>query len=85
LLAFRLSFAKFSEIISSDLGRATETTKEILAYHDENTPVENDSRVREKAAGVLEGKTMFEYKTTAIVNKIIYIYILEIRSQLERL
>jgi broad specificity phosphatase PhoE len=61
-----LSFAKFNEIYTSDLTRAVQTTNEILSYH-EGVGVDYTHRLREKAAGILEGKTLQEYKQTAIV------------------
>jgi broad specificity phosphatase PhoE len=56
---------KFTEIISSELDRAILTSKEIMKYHE--TEVRYDSRLREKSAGVFEGKTLKEYKGVAFV------------------
>jgi broad specificity phosphatase PhoE len=67
LLAFRLSFATFSQIFSSDLERAKQTTKDILTYHND-TPVEYLSYLRERCLGNLEGKPLIALKNEALVS-----------------
>lgn len=57
---------KFTEILSSDLGRARETTKLITEYHNE-VPISFDSALRERCAGVYEGKDLSEYRAGVFV------------------
>ena len=70
MLGNRLKFVKFNEIISSDLNRVKQTTKEILSFRD-NADCQFDSRLREKSAGIFEGKSLIDLRKEAIV---IYIF-----------
>lgn len=65
----KLSEVKFKEIYCSDLEKAKETLNEIVKYknHDK-TPITYDTIYRDKSAGILEGKSLQEYKQTAMVN-----------------
>ena len=68
-MAFRLSNVNFTEIFSSDLKRAKDTTYEIYKYHeDKSTPLIFDSQLREKSAGIFTGKLQTDYKSAALVN-----------------
>ena len=55
-LALKLKDEKFDMIYSSDLGRAKDTTKEILKFHN-NIPVVYLKELRERRLGVDEGKS----------------------------
>ena len=63
-----MSKIKFSEILTSDLTRAIQTTKEICLYH-ESSPITYLENLRDKSSGVLETKTLSEYKQAAVVYK----------------
>jgi broad specificity phosphatase PhoE len=58
-LANRLKKEKIDKIYSSDLGRASDTTKEILKYHPK-AKVEYTKELRERDLGELTGKTKEE-------------------------
>jgi probable phosphoglycerate mutase len=59
-LALRLKDEKMDVVFSSDLGRARETTEEILKFHD--VPVHYTKDLRERGLGIFEGKPKEEFK-----------------------
>lgn len=54
-LGNRLKSVRFTAIYSSDLNRCIQTLSQIISHHDYLTPI-LDERLREKAAGELEGQ-----------------------------
>lgn len=58
ILGKKLRNIKVDKIYSSDLGRAVETTKEILKNH--NVPVDYIPELKERSYGSIQGKTIQE-------------------------
>ena len=54
-LALRLREARMDAVFSSDLGRARETTREIIRFH-KKTPVIFTKELRERSRGIFDGK-----------------------------
>jgi probable phosphoglycerate mutase len=53
LLALRLKDLKFDAIYTSDLGRASDTTRHIAQFHD--APIHHTDLLRERGAGIFQG------------------------------
>jgi probable phosphoglycerate mutase len=60
-LALKLKDEKIDYIYSSDLARASDTTKEIIKFHP-NTPIEFTNDLRERNSGEYQGKNKKEIK-----------------------